>query len=50
MSFEELIKVSFNPANSILSILLILSVLYWVFTIISGVGDFDVDFDIFLVF
>ncbi|NHN25722.1 hypothetical protein FIA58_008525 [Flavobacterium jejuense] len=45
MSFDELIDFSFNPANSILSILLIISVLYWVFTILSGVGEFDVDFD-----
>ncbi|CAM3966158.1 MULTISPECIES: hypothetical protein [Flavobacterium] len=45
MSFDELIEVSFNPANSVLSILLILSVLYWIFTIITGIGDFDIDFD-----
>ncbi|VXB31991.1 conserved membrane hypothetical protein [Flavobacterium sp. 9AF] len=45
MSFKELIEISFNPANSILSILLILSVLYWIFTILSGVGDFDLDLD-----
>ena len=45
MNFDELIAVSFNPANSILSILLILSVLYWIFTILSGIGELDIDFD-----
>lgn len=46
MNLDELIEVSFNPANSILSILLILSVLYWIFTILSGIGEFDIDFDV----
>lgn len=45
MNFEELVNVSFNPANTILSILLILSVVYWVFTMITGIGDYDIDFD-----
>lgn len=45
MSFEELIEISFTPANAILSIILILSVLYWLFTILTGIGDFDLDLD-----
>jgi len=45
MNLTELLEVSFNPANTILSILLILSVVYWIFTMISGVGDYDIDFD-----
>lgn len=45
MNFDELIEVSFNPANSILSILLILSVFYWIMTMVTGVGDYDIDFD-----
>ena len=45
MNINELIEVSFNPANTVLSILLVLSVLYWILTIITGVGDFDIDFD-----
>ncbi len=46
MNFEELLAISFNPANTILSILLILSVVYWVFTMITGIGDYDIDFEI----
>ena len=45
MSFEELIDIAFTPANAVLSIVLILSVLYWLFTILSGIGDFDLDLD-----
>ena len=45
MKLDELIEVSFNPANSILSILLILSVFYWIMTMVTGVGDYDIDFD-----
>lgn len=45
MSFNELLEVSFNPANTILSVLLILSVLYWILTIFTGVGDYDIDLD-----
>lgn len=45
MSLEELIEVSFNPANTILSILLILSVLYWIMTMVTGFGEYDIDFD-----
>lgn len=45
MNLDELLEVSFNPANSILSILLILSVFYWIMTMVSGVGDYDIDFD-----
>lgn len=45
MNLEELINVSFNPANTVLSILLILSVVYWILTMVTGVGDYDIDFD-----
>ena len=45
MSLEELIEVSFNPANTILSILLILSVFYWIMTMVTGFGEYDIDFD-----
>ncbi|WP_445718648.1 hypothetical protein [Flavobacterium sp.] len=45
MNLDELIDVSFNPANTILSILLILSVVYWILTMVTGVGDYDIDFD-----
>lgn len=45
MNFDELIEVSFNPANSILSILLILSVFYWIMTMVTGVGDYNIDLD-----
>lgn len=45
MSFNELLEISFNPANTILSVLLILSVLYWILTIFTGVGDYDIDLD-----
>lgn len=46
MTFAELYEVAFNPANTVLSILLILSVLYWLITMLSGVGDFDLDLDV----
>jgi membrane protein implicated in regulation of membrane protease activity len=46
MTFAELYEVAFNPANTVLTILLILSVVYWLFTMLSGVGDFDLDLDI----
>jgi hypothetical protein len=46
MSWEELLEVAFNPANTILSILLILSVLYWILTMITGFGEIDLDLDI----
>jgi hypothetical protein len=45
MNLDELLEVSFNPANTILSVLLILSVVYWIITMITGVGDYDIDFD-----
>lgn len=45
MNLDELIDVSFNPANTVLSILLILSVVYWILTMVTGVGDYDIDFD-----
>ena len=45
MSFDELLQVSFNPANAVLSVLLLLSVLYWILTITTGIGEFDFDLD-----
>jgi hypothetical protein len=45
MNLDELIAISFNPANSVLSILLILSIVYWIFTMITGFGDYDLDLD-----
>jgi len=45
MNLDELINVSFNPANTVLSVLLILSVVYWILTMVTGVGDYDIDFD-----
>ncbi|MEZ4786739.1 MAG: hypothetical protein R2790_02380 [Flavobacterium haoranii] len=45
MSFDELLEVSFNPANTILSVLLLLSVLYWILTIFTGIGEYDIDLD-----
>lgn len=46
MTLNELFEFSFIPANGILSILLILSIVYWLFTMLTGIGDFDVDLDI----
>lgn len=44
MTFEEFLQTAFSPVNTVLSILLILAVLYWVFTIVTGL-DIDVGFD-----
>ena len=45
-------NVAFSPVNTVLSVLLILSALYWVFTIVTGLdidvgidADIDADFD-----
>jgi len=49
MTFEQLYQISLRPANLVLPILLGLSVLYWIFTIMSGVSglwDLDVDIDV----
>ncbi|MCA6068634.1 hypothetical protein JI747_015745 [Chryseobacterium sp. RG1] len=52
MNFQEFLNVAFSPVNTVLSVLLILSALYWVFTIVTGLdidvgidADVDVDFD-----
>lgn len=39
MTFTDLIEHSFTPVNTGLSIAVILSVIYWIFTIITGMGD-----------
>ncbi|PKF75172.1 hypothetical protein [Chryseobacterium sp. PMSZPI] len=41
MTFQEFLNVAFSPVNTVLSVLLALSVLYWVFTILTGL-DIDV--------
>lgn len=40
MTFQEFLHISFSPVNTVLSVLLILAVVYWLFTIITG---FDID-------
>lgn len=52
MNFQEFLNVAFSPVNTVLSVLLILSALYWVFTIVTGLdidvgidADVDADFD-----
>ncbi|TSE09725.1 hypothetical protein FOF46_06845 [Aquimarina algiphila] len=42
---KELIDIAFSSVNMVLTILMILLILYWLFTMISGV-DFDVDVDV----
>lgn len=42
---HEIIEIAFSKANIVLSILLLLLVIYWIFTLVSGI-DFDTDFDI----
>ncbi|KQK24409.1 hypothetical protein AR438_14475 [Chryseobacterium aquaticum] len=52
MTFQEFLHISFSPVNTVLSVLLILAVTYWLFTIITGLdidigidADFDTDVD-----
>jgi len=52
MTFQEFLHISFSPVNTVLSVLLILAVVYWLFTIITGLdidigidADFDTDVD-----
>lgn len=47
---QEFLTTAFSPVNTVLTVLLILSVIYWLFTIITGLdidigldADFDVD-------
>ncbi len=42
---RELFEIAFSSVNMVLTILMILLILYWLFTMISGV-DFDVDVDV----
>lgn len=49
---QEFLNTAFSPVNTVLSVLLILSVIYWLFTIITGLdidigldADFDSDID-----
>ncbi|PIF43879.1 hypothetical protein CLU96_0799 [Chryseobacterium sp. 52] len=44
MTFQEFLNNAFSPVNTVLSVLLILSVIYWVFTILTGL-DIDVGID-----
>lgn len=41
MTFQEFLNVAFSPVNTVLSVLLVLSVIYWFFTILTGL-DIDV--------
>lgn len=41
MTFQEFLNIAFSPVNTVLSVLLGLSVIYWLFTIITGL-DIDV--------
>jgi len=48
MTFQEFLHIAFTPVNTVLSVLLILAVIYWIFTIITGLDidiGFDADFD-----
>lgn len=44
MTNQEFLTIAFSPVNTVLSVLLILSVIYWLFTIITGL-DIDVGLD-----
>lgn len=44
MTFQEFLTIAFSPVNTVLSILLILAVIYWLFTIVTGL-DIDVGID-----
>lgn len=44
MTFHEFLTIAFSPVNTVLSVLLILSVIYWLFTIVTGL-DIDVGID-----
>lgn len=44
MTYQEFLTTAFSPVNTVLSVLLILSVIYWLFTIITGL-DIDVGID-----
>jgi len=42
---KEVLDIAFSQVNMVLSILMILLILYWLFTMISGI-DFDLDVDV----
>lgn len=44
MTFQEFLTTAFSPVNTVLSVLLILAVIYWLFTIITGL-DIDIGLD-----
>lgn len=44
MTYQEFLTTAFSPVNTVLSVLLVLSVIYWLFTIITGL-DIDVGID-----
>lgn len=47
MTFQEFLHTAFSPVNTILSVLLIMAVVYWLFTIITGLDiDIGVDADV----
>ncbi|MFY1047807.1 hypothetical protein [Chryseobacterium sp. GP-SGM7] len=49
MNFQEFLTLAFSPVNTVLSVLLILAVIYWLFTIVTGLDidiGLDADFDI----
>jgi len=44
MTLQEFLPIAFSPVNTVLSVLLALSVIYWVFTMLTGL-DIDVGLD-----
>ncbi|UOU96866.1 hypothetical protein MUU74_10210 [Chryseobacterium daecheongense] len=47
MTFQEFLNVAFSPVNTVLSVLLALAVVYWLFTILTGLDiDVGVDMDL----
>ncbi|MFL9835448.1 hypothetical protein [Chryseobacterium terrae] len=44
MNLQEFITTAFSPVNTVFSVLLILAVIYWLFTIITGL-DIDIGLD-----
>jgi len=52
MTFQEFLDVAFSPVNTVLSVLLAMTVIYWLFTILTGLdidiginSDLDADLD-----
>jgi hypothetical protein len=41
MTFQEFLNIAFSPVNTVLTVLLGLSVIYWLFTILTGL-DIDI--------